>query len=183
MKPNYAIKPTPEQALRTNRTMPPARLIAALDVSGGSVNYDRPEWHLEKGFPKDLPEEAASTHIGMFLAWAVTRDLVGADLREYASDLLAAVRERRMTGRELFLDACDYKFLDGDLNEEGNRFASWYYADSGYLADYERTLARGLKSFYHVEDNWENYDRIAAVIDERFKNLDSLKAKPWWKFW
>jgi hypothetical protein len=29
-KPNYAIKPTPEQALRTNRTMPPARLIAAL---------------------------------------------------------------------------------------------------------------------------------------------------------
>ena len=35
---NYAIKPTPEQALRTNWTMPPARLIAALDVrsSGGS---------------------------------------------------------------------------------------------------------------------------------------------------
>ena len=30
VKPNYAIKPTPEQALRTNRTMPPARLIAAL---------------------------------------------------------------------------------------------------------------------------------------------------------
>jgi hypothetical protein len=36
--PNYAIKPTPEQALGTNRTMSPARLIAALDVrsSGGS---------------------------------------------------------------------------------------------------------------------------------------------------
>ena len=29
---NYAIKPTPEQALRTNRTLLPARLIAALDV-------------------------------------------------------------------------------------------------------------------------------------------------------
>lgn len=27
---NYAIKPTPEQALRTNRTQSPARLIAAL---------------------------------------------------------------------------------------------------------------------------------------------------------
>ncbi len=36
--PNYAIKPTPEQALRTIRTQSPARLIAALDVrsSGGS---------------------------------------------------------------------------------------------------------------------------------------------------
>ena len=30
MRPNYAIKPTPEQALGTNRTMLPARLIAAL---------------------------------------------------------------------------------------------------------------------------------------------------------
>ena len=35
LRPNYAIKPTPEQALGTNRTMPPARLIAALAVSAG----------------------------------------------------------------------------------------------------------------------------------------------------
>ena len=32
-KSNYAIKPTPEQALRTNRTKLPARLIAALDFA------------------------------------------------------------------------------------------------------------------------------------------------------
>ena len=32
MKANYAIKPTPEQALGTNRTQPPARLIAALGL-------------------------------------------------------------------------------------------------------------------------------------------------------
>ena len=30
---NYAIKPTPELARRSNRTLPPARLIAALEVS------------------------------------------------------------------------------------------------------------------------------------------------------
>jgi len=36
--PNYAINPTPEQALRSNRAVLPARVIAALDVrsSGGS---------------------------------------------------------------------------------------------------------------------------------------------------
>ena len=33
MNSNYAIKPTPEQALRTNRTLPPARLIAALEIT------------------------------------------------------------------------------------------------------------------------------------------------------
>ena len=37
MNSNYAIKPTPEQALGTNRTQPPARLIAALDLIGGSM--------------------------------------------------------------------------------------------------------------------------------------------------
>ena len=32
MKANYAINPTPEQALRSNRAVLPARVIAALDV-------------------------------------------------------------------------------------------------------------------------------------------------------
>jgi hypothetical protein len=34
VKPNYAIKPTPELALRSNRTLLPARLIAALAIIG-----------------------------------------------------------------------------------------------------------------------------------------------------
>ena len=38
---NYAIKPTPEQALRTNRTMPPARLIAALGLGSGDLGVHR----------------------------------------------------------------------------------------------------------------------------------------------
>jgi putative acetyltransferase len=36
-KSNYAINPTPEQALRSNRAVLPARVIAALDVHGGMV--------------------------------------------------------------------------------------------------------------------------------------------------
>lgn len=147
------------------------------------MNYDRPEWHLQEGFPKDLPEEAAATHIGMFLAWAVNRDLVSIDLREHASDLLDAVRERRMTGRALFLEACDYKLLDSNLNEAGNRFARWYYCEKGYMADYQQALTRSKPSRYHVEDTWENFDLIAPVIDQRFENPDSFQRKPWWKFW
>lgn len=37
-----------------------------------------------------------------------------------------------------------------------------------YFADYEATLAHGLPSVYHVEDSWENYHKIASVIDDRF---------------
>ena len=41
---NYAIKPTPERALRTNRTMPPARLIAALGVLWGPSRSEVENW-------------------------------------------------------------------------------------------------------------------------------------------
>ncbi len=36
-RPNYAIKPTPEQALRSSRAILPARLIAALELMTESV--------------------------------------------------------------------------------------------------------------------------------------------------
>ena len=45
--PNYAIKPTPEQALGTNRTQPPARLIAALAIRSeiGGIAADCRRWN------------------------------------------------------------------------------------------------------------------------------------------
>ena len=41
--PNYAIKPTPEQALGTDRTQRPARLIAALDVRSSGRSWESTE--------------------------------------------------------------------------------------------------------------------------------------------
>lgn len=35
------------------------------------MKHDDYTWHLEGDFPADLPSEAAATHIGMFLAWAI----------------------------------------------------------------------------------------------------------------
>jgi hypothetical protein len=34
------------------------------------MKYDDASWHFGGEFPKDLPEEAAATHTGMFVAWA-----------------------------------------------------------------------------------------------------------------
>ena len=44
---NYAIKPTPELALRSNRTLPPARLIAALEFTWIPAAYRKKERHLQ----------------------------------------------------------------------------------------------------------------------------------------
>ncbi len=133
--------------------------------------YDKIDWHSGGDFADELPDEAGGTHIGMFLAWAITRGLEGELHHEESVESLAAVRERRMTGRAFLLKECDGKFWEDDLNDVGNEFAHAYYgAESApsYLDDYVSCLAEGLPSEYHVEDSWENFDRLAAIIDRRF---------------
>lgn len=137
------------------------------------MGYDNYDYHSGGDFPADLPSECGGTHIGMFLAWAILNSLEGELHQEDSSDYLAAVRERRMTGRQFLFKACDGKFWDDDLNDLGNQFARYYYApESGgygpYIEDYETTLAQGLPSLYHVADTWENYDKLAPVMDRRF---------------
>jgi len=135
--------------------------------------YDRADWHYGADYPEDLPPENGGTHIGMFLAWAILNSLEGEEHHADCPGSLLAVRARQMTGREFLFRECDEKFWDVDLNDEGNAFAKHYYAASEgkgglYFEDYERVLTSDLPSIYHVEDSWDNYDKLAPVISQRF---------------
>lgn len=133
--------------------------------------YDRADWHYGGDFPEDLPPEAGGTHIGMFLAWAILRGFESESHRQESAESLAAVRERRMTGRDFLMQECDEKFTEGDLNEEGNAFTEAYFlkeGPGGYLSDYEAALDDGLPSLYHVADTWANFDKFAPVLDKRY---------------
>lgn len=134
--------------------------------------YDRADWHYGGEFPKELAPENGGTHIGMFLAWAILHGLEGEFHQEESAEALAAVRARQMTGREFLTTQCDEKLWEEDLNEEGNAFANAYYSTKAqvtYFDDYDRALGAGLPSMYHVEDTWENFDRVAAVITQRYE--------------
>ncbi len=134
------------------------------------MTYDRADWHYGGDFPDDLPPEAGGTHIGMFLAWVITRGLEGEIHQEESAPAVAALRSRQITGREFLMTECDEKLWDEDLNAVANAFAKGYYeTEGGYLADYEEMLGEGLPSLYHVEDSWENFDRLAPRIDQRFQ--------------
>jgi hypothetical protein len=134
--------------------------------------YDKADWHSGGDFPEELPAENGGTHIGMFLAWAITRNLEGEFRRDESEAELAAVRERAMTGRDFLFRACDGKFWDEDLSDEGNAFAEFYYGTGGsagpYFDDYRDILERDVQGTYYVEDTWENFDKLAAVIDRRY---------------
>jgi hypothetical protein len=136
--------------------------------------FDRAEWHsAEPRYPRDLPPEAAGTHLGVFLAWAILRQRVAPGLDAQA---LLDVRRRVRTGRDFLFAECDGALRAQDLADEAVAFAREYFQDGrgnvrpdGYLLDYERTLGGTLPDLYRVADTWPNFDRMAKVLDLRFE--------------
>jgi hypothetical protein len=135
------------------------------------MTYDDASWHYGGDFPKDLPPEAGATHIGMFLAWALLLGLAGTPHLEHSRDLLARLKQRSITPGQFFIDACDEKFTDEDLNKEGNEFAAAYYdlEKGSFLADYESACGQEVPTLYHVPDTWQTYDRLKPILDQRFR--------------
>jgi len=140
------------------------------------MKYDDASWHYGGQFPKDLPNEAGATHTGMFVAWALLTGLAGEIHTEELPEGLEKLRSRSVTPGQFFLEACDGKFTDEDLNDEGNAFAQEYFDfDRGaYMNDYDQLLAKGLPSQYHVQDTWTNFDKLRHVLDKR---LDDWRRK------
>jgi hypothetical protein len=129
------------------------------------MKYDDASWHSDGNFPEGVPAENSATHVGMFLGWAVLRDLVGDMHRtneESAFDL-ERIRNRHFRPRDYVLNWCDGKLTEDDLNEEGNAFAAAYYQES-YLADWAELFPDN----YRVDDSWQNFDRVIAILDWRY---------------
>jgi len=157
------------------------------------AKYDDASWHYGGDYPKELPNENAATHIGMFLAWCINNDLISDELKEDAEEEIDDVKSRKMTGSEFLIKVCDEKFIDDDLNEIGNEFANDYYNDdkskfakkfSNYVNDYcnvfdEKAEKDGFEyeTLYHIEDTWENYDLIAEELDKRFAEWRNFTKK------
>ncbi len=166
------------------------------------MKYDDASWHYDGDFPSDLPTDAGATHIGMFVAWCMLHEMAGELHTDEFPQELEALKERRITPGQFVISACDEKFTDEELTDEGNAFAAAYYGEAGdsgqYVTDYEETLSRGEPTLYHIEDSWKNYDKLSPVIAQRFAEWKEGKVqrsnndfdlggivdkKPWWKFW
>lgn len=134
------------------------------------MDYDDVRWHASDAFPQDLPPAAAATHTGMFVAWAL---LSGLGVEAHAEHVFQ-LAGRLLTPGAFLLAACDGRFSDEDLTDEGNAFAQAYFDfDTGkYLDDYEAAVGGsvppGPQALYYVADTWDNFDRLAPVLDRRF---------------
>jgi hypothetical protein len=139
------------------------------------ASYDRMEWHYDGHFPDNLPKENGGTHIGMFLAWVIEKGLLSQLHRQNSTADVQKVLSRQMTGRDFLDFVCNEKFSDTDLSEEGNAFARHYYMGEStesfknYMDDYAETLGENVVSIYEIENSWQNYEKLKAVIDKRYE--------------
>ena len=157
------------------------------------VKYDDASWHYGGDFPKDLGEENAATHIGMFLGWCINNDLISDELNEISKKDIDDVKSRKITGSEFLFKVCDGKFIHNDLSEYGQEFTNDYYESvqskfakkfCDYIGDFtdvfcEKAEKNGFEyeTLYHVENTWENYDLIVEKLDERFIQWKNFKKK------
>jgi hypothetical protein len=143
------------------------------------MKYDDASWHYGAGnFPKGLASAAGATHIAMFAAWCLLNGLGGALQVEEFADELAQLEARALTPGSWFMGACDGKFTDEDVNDEGQAFTESYYAADGaqYLADYDNILCNAVGDPYEVPDTWQSYDLLAPVIAQRYREWKALQA-------
>ena len=149
--------------------------------------YDKAKYHYGGNFPEDLEDFQGFVHTGMFICWLIDNDLLDYEFFENSLEDIKKVKNRELTGAQFYEIWMDGVFAIEEVSEIGNRFALNYFDfDTGkYVSDYENTLAKQLPTLFHVQDSWENYEKIKKVIDIRFAEWNNIpiEKKPWWKIW
>lgn len=145
------------------------------------MKYDDSEYYF-LNFETDLDNEAANTHIGMYLAWALLSGLghSGDATDDWAPDI-ARLRARETTGGQLLSDRCDGKLTADEFNDEGNAFTAEYY-EKQFHHDYARVFDSQIPSTGHdaddicsVPDTWANFDQIKPLLDRRLADWRSRR--------
>jgi hypothetical protein len=150
--------------------------VTLMTTFAAMTNIDRADWHYGGNYPAGLPPENGGTHIGIYLAWIIQRGLGSRKLKTFAAGMLQQVLDRKATGRDLLFSELDEKFFPELLTPEAQRFTKSYYESNEYVNDYARVLGGSLETLYHVHDTWDNYDRMAPVLDERFAEWKARKV-------
>jgi hypothetical protein len=141
-----------------------------------AVIYDDAAYH--QGAPafltKQLNPHNGGTHIGMYVAWIILHRLESFSLRQTAAAPVEEVRSRQLTGRDFLFAHCAGRLTSDALNKDAKAFTDFYYEER-YLRDFSDVLVTVASGTYGVADSWANYDRLAAVMEERFREFPGVQ--------
>lgn len=131
--------------------------------------YDKASYHYDGDWPEGLPKKQAYVHTGFYLGWVIARGLYSRSFAENHASRIDAFKRREMTGPQVY-ETIGGVFTSDMLSEEGHAFTDVYFRfkKGRYLKDYGHVLADVHPTAYHVEDTWNNYERMATRIDLQF---------------
>jgi hypothetical protein len=149
------------------------------------MSYDQGYWHTDSCAEKNIDEEYAGTHIAVYLKWCFEKGFLSQDLLKSDADVLAGVRDGRLSMGEYFEKHLDWKFGEWNLNEEGNAFTKSYY--NRYLEE----VSNEVPSAVLGPESKVELAKLYALLDERLRQFQEFgvqavqksEAKPWWRFW
>ncbi len=164
-----SVVPGDSQGPRTLLSAPPTCYLR-----GPMQIYDDAALYLAD-LPADVSRAAAATHIGHFLAWALSRDLLAARHSDEGAEDLDKVRRGWWSGRDYLHHRCGDRLTSDDLSAEGRAFAAAYYASGQYMAEYETQIVTPGASLFHVRDAPEVGEKVGRMLDAR---LAAWRARP-----
>jgi|GEM_PF-715712 len=133
---------------------------------------------------------------GMYLAWCARLNLLERGFAEQQAQAILRLHYNDGSCIEMLVAGCAGTLKYSHLNSQGAAFARNYY--STYLADWQTLFGEDI---YAVEDSWENYAKIAAVLTKALHSkggrtkpgrLKSIRPKTilpksilpkTWRFW
>jgi len=157
------------------------------------VVYDKAKYHDETVHSFRLPEAHSCYHTVYFLRWLIEHGLMSDDFQAGNGP-----RYADGTCNEAVMETYawwDYCLVDDMLSEDGNAFAQFYFDfDKGqYIHDYTKLLKGNLPSEFHIPLTEENYQKLKAVIDQRYTDWKARRGtnfpssargtRRWWQFW
>jgi hypothetical protein len=135
--------------------------------------YDLAKNHFLGDFPSSLPIEKAYLHIGIYMGWVIENGLFSEYFEDEASTEIYRF-SRREIGCIILAEIWNGALSHELFNDQTNLFTFYYYAGGIFKKDYTEVLVKSHKTIYHVEDTWENFDKISKRMSERYNEWKSL---------
>jgi len=134
-------------------------------MASNSNVYDKAKWHYDGDeYPSGLPAENGYTHIGFLLAWLLENGHLS---QEFLSDHASQVQQFRQGEISIrrFCATTGEALISDMLTETGDAFAA-DYIDEFFLLDYELLFEDDYESVYEVEDNAQNFKKVARMLSQ-----------------
>ncbi len=125
---------------------------------------DRIDWHWDSvtdDISEDEHWERAGAHIGYFIEWAYKKGLAPDNSETNDVEEYQKVVNSEKNGIQFLIENCDTKFWEEDLNEQGQKFASFAY--DMYLSNLEMIL--GHKP-YTENYNQQDFQKVSEYLDK-----------------